>query len=558
MNAKDKESLEAYRALSDSELMQLTDEEFADFTKLEEMAADTTKPAAKTESKPEQKSVSSSRVVSAALSALPAMEQAIKSIPSQNPIAGIAGEFASPNITEYQNKSGKGDSFSQFVDPEYWKAAGKDVLRALPLLTAPFGGEAIAAMSVPMRVGASAGLGAAESGMYAVGENALNGEEQANPIDAMALGGILGGGLQGVGEAALKATPAARRVALDVMARRSNVSPEAIEAYSTKSGRQRLSNAFGSEYRLQNEMLDASGPSFMELMPESSRFNELVGEMKTPTNLGVFSKDLRYNPALKTGGVEMLTDEKAAAREISNLRALLLNEPGSAATPFRNATPSQLNDLRKRYGQEMDKSWQALEAGIPPAAEKAGKSIYRSIRGRLLEIAETEGMDEAKKLLADQARKMGARDEFINAWAGGSTNKQKAALKVRETIANVTNNPSIRKLDQMEKLRAFDDALGTDFARQVEDASYARQMAGKTATPGNYFPSFTSKHQTGAAGGSPFSVLANTVTGGSPATAAQATAAMRAFEQALQAGQGLKKPVPYMAYPLLQNEENRK
>jgi len=464
-------------------------------------------------------------------------------------IPRLAMETINPNITAYQDTSANANGIGFVADPEYWKAAGRDVVRALPFITAPIGGETVAAMTPAMRAIYSAGRGAAESGIYANAENALGGQ-QSNPIDAMVLGGALGGGMQAAGDVAATAMPALYRSAVDVMARRGGVSPGALEAYSTPEGRRAVAKAFGSEKEIANDMLRAAGPDFMERMPEAGQLNALFDQIPGEVPLSFLAKDFEYNPTIKSGGGGMSTTEKLASQEIASKKEMF-TVPGTE--DYRTVTPAQLNDLRKRLGEDLDRSWNALQDGIPPAAERVGQQVYRSIRSRLLEEAERTGnLETAKQLLADQARTLGARDQFINAWAGGAKTSQKADQNIRSSIAGVLNNPSIQKLVQMEKLVQFDRQMGTDFADRVINASNARQMASNTAIPGNFAASISPKTTTGLGGTNPIFAAMNIASGASPAVGARYAGNLRS---AADMSQVARRGVPAAAaMPMLRAE----
>lgn len=483
----------------------------------------------------EVSSAEKSVVVESAKSAAPiAAERAKGALEASTSVPRLVMEFVNPNITAWQDTSQNAKGLRFLIDPEYWKAAGRDVVRMAPYITAPIGGEAAAAMSPSLRALYSSLRGAAESGLYANAENALGGKQQ-NPIDAMAIGAALGGGMQAAGDVAASSLPKLYRSSLDVMARRGGVSPEALEAYSTQEGRAAVAKAFGSEKEIANDMLRASGPGFMDYMPEAQQLNKLFEELPGDVNLGFLANDFSYNPTASSGGGGMFQGEKAAYQEIASMQEPFMRngmtlrniymddaEKIGPQNPFRAVTPSQLNNLRKRLGADLDKSWNALQAGLPPDAEKTGQQVYHAIREKLLDVAEQNGsLETAKQLLADQARMLGARDEFLSAWVGGAKTSQKANQNIRSNIAGVLNNPSIRKLDQMEKLVQFDRAMGTDFAGRVIDASNARQIASNTARLGDFYASMSPKTTTGLGGTNPIFAAMNIASGASPAVGAR-------------------------------------
>lgn len=539
---------------------------------IEDIGSDSvTAPKDSVQNKTPVSSPENSAIVASARESMPDLSSIGGSIVSAaKGLPRLAMETVNPNITAYQDTSANANGIGFIADPEYWKAAGRDVIRALPFITAPIGGETVAAMTPAMRALYSAGRGAAESGLYANAENALGGT-QSSPVDAMILGGALGGGMQAAGDVAASAMPALYRSALDVMARRGGVSPGALEAYSTPEGRRAVAQAFGSEKGIAKDMLRAAGPDFMGRMPEAKQLNKLYDEMPGEIPLGFLSKDFQYNPSAASGGGGLFAGEKAAAHEINAMQEPFLKQGSSASDiysrqvgennapfygpvdPYRTANPAQLNSLRKRLGADLDKSWNALQAGLPPDAEKTGQQVYRSIRTRLLDEAEKNGnLETAKQLLADQAKMLGARDEFIASWAGGAKTGQKAALNIQSTIGGVLNNPSIRKLDQMEKLVQFDREMGTDFADRVINASNARQMSSNTATPGNFAASMSPKTATGLGGTNPIFAAMNIASGASPAVGARYAGNLRS---AADMSQVAKRGVPASAgMPILRAE----
>ena len=457
-------------------------------------------------------------------------------------IPAFLGETLSPNVSELQEQ--QGNDFS-ILSGDYLKAAGKDLFRVAPFMTAPIGGTLPATAGTAAKLAYPALRGAAESGMYAVGSNALG--DNVSLVDAMTLGGILGGGVDGGVARAGKAVGAVTPFARNAMAKMANVSPEALDAYSSAAGRANIAKAFGAEEGIAKDLTQLASPGFMEYMPETAAFNSLVGELRTPSNLGFVAKDLAYNPQIKRGGGALYEGQQRAKEEIAkNYRAPLLNKDGSA---YRVVSPAQLNEQRKQFGLELDNAWNAIERGVPTDAIRIGKTAYASMRNRLMDVAEKEGMSEARKLLAAQAKKLGAKDDFLHSWIGNRTDKRDAELAIRETIAGVMTNPSIRKISKMEDLHTLDNVLGTDFASSIADASYARQLASKGARPGSFSAAIFPKYETGAW------KTGATLLGGSPITGGRYLENLRALESMANATKGKTSAASSLAWPMLRTEE---
>lgn len=457
-------------------------------------------------------------------------------------IPAFVGETISPNVTALAEQKGKDFSL---LSPEYAKAAGRDVMRVLPFLTAPFGGELPATAGAAARAAYPVLRGAAESGMSAVGQDLLGGE-YVNPADAMIVGGALGGaashGATLAGKVIEKITPVARYA----MAKLANVSPEALDAYSSAAGRANIAKAFGSEEQTVNDLTDMAGPSFMRYMPETEKFTESVAGLRMPTSLGWFAKDLRYNPAQSRGGGALYGGQQRATQEINeNYRAPLLNKEGTA---YRVVTPAQLNEQRKQFGQELDNAWNEIGKGIDKSAVDVGKRAYAAMRERLLDIAEKEGAGEAKALLAEQAKKLRARDDFLNAWAGKQRDRRNVERAMSNKVVGIMQRPTPRMISDYKTLQNLDEAIGSDFAGAVADASYARQLAGKGARPGAFTASIFPKYETGA-----FSPAAS-ILGGSPITGGRYLENLRAAQSIADAAKTKGTAASALYWPLLTSD----
>lgn len=457
-------------------------------------------------------------------------------------VPGLIGETISPNITELAQS--KGEDFS-LASTEYAKAAGRDISRAIPFLTAPFGGELPAAAGSIARASYPVLRGSAEAGLSAVGQNLLGGD-YVNPLDAMITGGALSGaashGIGIAGKGIAKVTPIAR----DAMAKMANVSPEALDAYSSYAGRQNIAKAFGSEEQIVKDLTDMAGPSFMKYMPETEKFNEAIAGLKTPTSLGQFAKDLLYNPAQSRGGGALYEGQQRAAREISeNYRAPMLNREGTA---YRIVTPKQLNEQRKQFGQELDNAWNEIGKGIDKSAVDVGKRAYSAMRNRLIDIAEKEGAGEAKALLAEQAKKLGARDDFLNAWVGKQRDRRNIERSMSNKVVGIMQRPTPRMISDFKVLQNLDKAIGTDFSGAVADASYARQLASKGARPGSFSASILPKYETGAL------KTFSPIIGGSPVTGGRYLENIRAAQSISDAAKGRTFPISALYAPILSDE----
>lgn len=766
MTPDERERLDLYNSLTDAEAAEMDDSDIADYEALSATAQAQPQEAPNEMQEADQAQAQApvkagqSKVVPAAQGAVSkAIDWIAPKIETANEMSRAWPQFVantiSPNVGELAEQ--QGDDFS-LLSTDYLKAAGKDLLRAAPLATSAIGAP-VAGLGALGRAGYMGLRGALESSGFAGLENLLRPDnEQISTIDAAALGGALGGGMSGgadlVGAGLSKTIPRIR----EFMANRAGVSPEALQAYSTPEGRALIAGAFGQEDRIAKDLLDIASPKYMEYMPETQAFNELVGKMKGKTNLVKLSPYLRYNPLEKSGGEHLFEGEKQALKEITENYSPILkrsvpkistietinnpikegysvasgtvgpqpkrgvrdalslkgyksvydwafneskagrpidynnlpeeiedylvnygheksalfndamkaglkdgdfgtygdrvalptfakrigkaNESGvsynyrdqrpeqglsvmstfddnienemadksykmfnsgenrlfyglksqtqkgsdgeelllipddlgpfksSLLSPqsvakkrmlemqgpgidYRTVTPTQLNELKKRLGAELDDSWNKLERGVHPSAVKVGKDLYRGMREELLAIAEREGMDEAKNLLKAQAKKLGARDEFLKSWTGNTSDKQNAELRIRENIAGVMQKPSIRKIDKMEKLSELDRAIGTSFAPDVTSASYARELASESARPGRYSASIIPKLQTGKAGTGVLSAIGLPLIGGSPVTGAGYLANLNALENMAQGAAGAQLPVASAVIPFL-------
>lgn len=564
MTQAERERLDLYNSLTDAEAADMDDSDIADYEALSAMAQSQPQEAPNGMQEVDKAKAQApvkagqSKVVPAAQGAVSkAIDWIAPKIETANEMSRAWPQFVantiSPNVGELAEQ--QGDDFS-LLSTDYLKAAGKDLLRAAPLATSAIGAP-VAGLGALGRAGYMGLRGALESSGFAGLENLLRPEnEQISTVDAAALGGVLGGGLSGgadlVGAGLSKTIPRIR----EFMANRAGVSPEALQAYSTPEGRALIAGAFGQEDRIAKDLLDIASPKYMEYMPETQVFNELVWQMKGPSRLSQFEPLTQYNPTAKSGGEHLLSNEQRALGEIqSNYIPLLRsNNPAGAQGPeidYRVVNPAQLNDLRKRLGRELDDAWNQIERGVPSEAVKVGKDLYRGMREELLAIAEREGMDEAKNLLKAQAKKLEAREKFLESWTGNTTNKQKSELRIRKNIAGVMQKPSIDKIEKMEKLSELDRAIGTSFAPDVTSASYARELASESARPGRYSASIIPKLQTGKAGTGVLSAIGLPLIGGSPVTGAGYLANLNALENMAQGAAGAQLPVASAVIPFL-------
>lgn len=317
--------------------------------------------------------------------------------------------------------------------------------------------------------------------------------------------------LQAAGRAVQSAERGAARTASEL----TRISPDALEAGSTKAGREMLKKNFGQQYKIGQELVDEiDDVAFNKhIIEDAQTVREALNKMPD-IDLENTIKSLQASK-IKRANTDPLPWEAKANAQIDDIIKSLRRDRGKPTTttspildaqgrPIVNetpavknttATPSEFMNLR----QSMDKQikW---DDETKEVVESALRNARETMRADLLNAAKKTGNADYEAAMIDLSNKLQARDNLLDVLGRNNRTRENRAE------AFVKNLYGANKTQIQERVKELDRLLNTDYAERARAADLASEFGPESGgTPGLLPQHATGKSMLGlAAGGAGF------------------------------------------------------
>ena len=336
---------------------------------------------------------------------------------------------------------------------------------------------------------------------------------------------LLAGGLANVGRKGVKSVLKGGQTGLKKMASFfSQVSDEALEAASTKGGRESLKKFAGKQNEIGQNLVDAID-NIDEFLPSKKTVDKALSEMPPIKTASVIKVLEDAKPQKAIGGA------KDAVKKIDDL----ISDISEQTSDLGNIDAVSFRELRKQIDAEVGDAF-GKESSKYLSALKAARNRMKT---DLVDAATASGNTEFVDAMKQYAEVLGKVDD-VNTFLGKT-----AKTRANRAESFVSTLFGKNKTEKREALKKLEEVFGTNFIEEAKLAKLASEF-GESGVPGLVPRGFTGKAlgsiQAGlggaavVGGGLPGAIIAApTLAISSPAVATRALGATRSL------GRGLRK-----------------
>jgi len=272
----------------------------------------------------------------------------------------------------------------------------------------------------------------------------------------------------------------------------SGVSEEALRMAGTKQGREALKGAYGKQYEIGENLVDAIDNAW-DVIPKSAEIKETLRKVPYVNVQPILTKLRTSIPSTHTGEMKGVADKlNQKADELAEL-TVKYGDSG-------NVPADKLFEFRQEIDNIIGDSWEKESGKYVSALKATRKSIKES-------LINTSKGTEYEPQMQDLAKKLDALDKIKQVVGKTSDSRE---LRAKSIIRNINSLDNEKKREWMQN---FQDVFGGDFLNQAKMAQLAEQMGNEGA--GTWLPRWTTGRSTLAKGVG--------LTFGSPKVASQIT-----------------------------------
>lgn len=357
-----------------------------------------------------------------------------------------------------------------------WREADENLMMlggAIPLAGKIFS-KPLAKVGAPLLGEVALGAGLA-SGMDIAGNRPVSAEN-------MTIGGIFGLAPRVLRKSGEKVLQGGRYVLGEVLGSTSTAGRDALEAYATKAGREKIAGVAGQGPRIAGELIE----TMQAPAPEQAMVTEMlerIGDVDISPALQALE-----NSKIKPSGGRPLFDWEVTANEAieGKIQEMRGRATGMAKTKY---SAKAVNELKKGLDEN-------INYDVGPDAKKITRTVNNALKSARVELknglessAVASGVPEYPTVMKDYANRMQALQGVREAIGGAGMNQTEKAERLLNNL--FTGSKSERK----KAIETFSDIYGKDFMEQAQFLDYARRL-GVDATTGK--PAWLPTMNTGA------------------------------------------------------------
>ena len=317
--------------------------------------------------------------------------------------------------------------------------------------------------------------GAAES-VPAAAIQATGGEPGA-ALGSLAVGGVMGAGLRGVGKALQKTGSGAGNIA-ESMTGIPESDLRKIGIFGSSEYGQKVLSVAENRKQHVNELGDAfldRVRNFDQYLPNAGEIDEIVANLPPVDGKRVIAAFEKAKPKIKATP----ESEGAIAKidQLSEIATGLMDETGKIPA-------SIARQIRQEYDQVIGDAFGKESSAYVNALKNGRHEIAKALE----DAAAESGKPEYAAAMKDYTTKLGALDDVMRKLGG---DKKTQEDRIESYLSNLFQG---NKTDQQEKFKALSDIMGADFAERAQLLNDAKRIAPTGKIP------LISAHKTGKAG----------------------------------------------------------